>query len=147
MVRRVWALPGRHGPLRGEARAHVLTRPCRWHSVYSGHQSVLVPPPELESNVSLWLWAVSQYKARVTFCSYSVMEMCARGLGAQTAVLRVSVALALGTPGPRRAVGGTGTLSRRPGPPWCELPSAAPSLWHSLVHLAGEEGWAQVGWV
>uniref|UniRef100_A0A4X1T1H0 DMAP1-binding domain-containing protein n=1 Tax=Sus scrofa TaxID=9823 RepID=A0A4X1T1H0_PIG len=57
-------------------------------SVYSGHQSVLVPPPELESNVSLWLWAVSQYKARVTFCSYSVMEMCARGLGAQTAVLR-----------------------------------------------------------
>ncbi|XP_026981388.1 disco-interacting protein 2 homolog A isoform X7 [Sagmatias obliquidens] len=58
-------------------------------SVYSGHQSVLVPPPELETNVSLWLWAVSQYKARVTFCSYSVMEMCARGLGAQTAVLRV----------------------------------------------------------
>ncbi|XP_057552652.1 disco-interacting protein 2 homolog A isoform X3 [Hippopotamus amphibius kiboko] len=57
-------------------------------SVYSGHQSVLVPPPELETNVSLWLWAVSQYKARVTFCSYSVMEMCARGLGAQTAVLR-----------------------------------------------------------
>ncbi|XP_067595866.1 disco-interacting protein 2 homolog A isoform X5 [Pseudorca crassidens] len=58
-------------------------------SVYSGHQSVLVPPPELETNVSLWLWAVSQYKARVTFCSYSVMEMCARGLGAQTAVLRM----------------------------------------------------------
>ncbi|XP_033712194.1 disco-interacting protein 2 homolog A isoform X13 [Tursiops truncatus] len=58
-------------------------------SVYSGHQSVLVPPPELETNVSLWLWAVSQYKARVTFCSYSVMEMCARGLGTQTAVLRV----------------------------------------------------------
>lgn len=50
---------------------------------------MLVPPPELETNVSLWLWAVSQYKARVTFCSYSVMEMCARGLGAQTAVLRV----------------------------------------------------------
>ncbi|XP_059956273.1 disco-interacting protein 2 homolog A isoform X6 [Mesoplodon densirostris] len=58
-------------------------------SVYSGHQSVLVPPSELETNVSLWLWAVSQYKARVTFCSYSVMEMCARGLGAQTAVLRM----------------------------------------------------------
>eukprot|EP00069_Balaena_mysticetus_P006562 bmy_18699T0 len=58
-------------------------------SVYSGHQSVLVPPPELETNVSLWLWAVSQYKARVAFCSYSVMDMCARGLGAQTAVLRM----------------------------------------------------------
>uniref|UniRef100_A0A8C0LAC8 Disco interacting A n=1 Tax=Canis lupus dingo TaxID=286419 RepID=A0A8C0LAC8_CANLU len=60
-------------------------------SVYSGHQSVLVPPLELESNVSLWLSAVSQYKARVTFCSYSVMEMCTRGLGTQTGVLRVSV--------------------------------------------------------
>uniref|UniRef100_A0A452VMN6 Disco interacting protein 2 homolog A n=1 Tax=Ursus maritimus TaxID=29073 RepID=A0A452VMN6_URSMA len=59
-------------------------------SVYSGHQSVLVPPLELESNVSLWLSAVSQYKARVTFCSYSVMEMCTKGLGAQTGVLRVS---------------------------------------------------------
>lgn len=60
------------------------------HSVYSGHQSVLVPPLELESNVSLWLSAVSQYKARVTFCSYSVMEMCTKGLGAQTGALRVS---------------------------------------------------------
>ncbi|XP_048960463.1 disco-interacting protein 2 homolog A isoform X5 [Canis lupus baileyi] len=58
-------------------------------SVYSGHQSVLVPPLELESNVSLWLSAVSQYKARVTFCSYSVMEMCTRGLGTQTGVLRM----------------------------------------------------------
>lgn len=51
---------------------------------------MLVPPLELESNVSLWLSAVSQYKARVTFCSYSVMELCTRGLGAQTSVLRVS---------------------------------------------------------
>ncbi|XP_077900964.1 disco-interacting protein 2 homolog A isoform X11 [Ictidomys tridecemlineatus] len=58
-------------------------------SVYSGHQSVLVPPLELESNVSLWLSAVSQYKARVTFCSYSVMEMCTKGLGAQTGTLRM----------------------------------------------------------
>ncbi|XP_053420645.1 disco-interacting protein 2 homolog A isoform X5 [Nycticebus coucang] len=58
-------------------------------SVYSGHQSVLVPPLELESNVSLWLSAVSQYRARVTFCSYSVMEMCTRGLGTQTGVLRM----------------------------------------------------------
>lgn len=51
---------------------------------------MLVPPLELESNVSLWLSAVSQYKARVTFCSYSVMEMCTKGLGAQTDALRVS---------------------------------------------------------
>lgn len=59
-------------------------------SVYSGHQSILVPPLELESNVSLWLAAVSQYKVRITFCSYSVMEMCTKGLGAQTDGLRVS---------------------------------------------------------
>ncbi|XP_037685899.1 disco-interacting protein 2 homolog A isoform X2 [Choloepus didactylus] len=58
-------------------------------SVYSGHQSVLVPPLELESNVSVWLSAVSQYKARITFCSYSVMEMCTKGLGAQTGALRM----------------------------------------------------------
>lgn len=60
-------------------------------SVYSGHQSILVPPLELESNVSLWLAAVSQYKVRVTFCSYSVMEMCTKGLGSQTEALRVSL--------------------------------------------------------
>uniref|UniRef100_A0A8D2PYP9 Disco interacting protein 2 homolog A n=1 Tax=Zosterops lateralis melanops TaxID=1220523 RepID=A0A8D2PYP9_ZOSLA len=58
-------------------------------SIYSGHQSILVPPLELESNVSLWLSAVSQYKVRVTFCSYSVMEMCTKGLGTQTDALRM----------------------------------------------------------
>ncbi|XP_058247386.1 disco-interacting protein 2 homolog A isoform X1 [Hemibagrus wyckioides] len=58
-------------------------------SVYSGHQSVLVPPLELESNVSVWLSAVSQFKVRVTFCSYSVMEMCTKGLGSQTEALRL----------------------------------------------------------
>ncbi|XP_065149214.1 disco-interacting protein 2 homolog A isoform X4 [Paramisgurnus dabryanus] len=58
-------------------------------SVYSGHQSILVPPLELESNASLWLSAVSQYKVRVTFCSYSVMEMCTKGLGSQTEALRL----------------------------------------------------------
>lgn len=62
-------------------------------SVYSGHQSILVPPLELESNASLWLAAVSQYKVRVTFCSYSVMEMCTKGLGSQTEALRVSLSL------------------------------------------------------
>ncbi|KAL0985695.1 hypothetical protein UPYG_G00160630 [Umbra pygmaea] len=58
-------------------------------SVYSGHQSILVPPLELETNVSVWLGAVSQYKVRVTFCSYSVMEMCTKGLGSQTEALRL----------------------------------------------------------
>lgn len=59
---------------------------------------MLVPPLELESNVSLWLSAVSQYKARVTFCSYSVMEMCTKGLGAQTGLLRVSAPPSLSAP-------------------------------------------------
>ncbi|XP_051998324.1 disco-interacting protein 2 homolog A-like isoform X1 [Xyrauchen texanus] len=58
-------------------------------SVYSGHQSILVPPLELESNASVWLSAVSQYKVRVTFCSYSVMEMCTKALGSQTEALRL----------------------------------------------------------
>ncbi|XP_043917847.1 disco-interacting protein 2 homolog A-like [Protopterus annectens] len=57
-------------------------------SVYAGHQSILVPPLELESNVSLWLSAVSQFKVRVTFCSYSVMEICTKGLGSQTDMLK-----------------------------------------------------------
>lgn len=64
-----------------------------YFSVYSGHQSILVPPLELESNASLWLAAVSQYKVRVTFCSYSVMEMCTKGLGSQTEALRVCLFL------------------------------------------------------
>uniref|UniRef100_A0A8C9RBF1 Disco-interacting protein 2 homolog C n=1 Tax=Scleropages formosus TaxID=113540 RepID=A0A8C9RBF1_SCLFO len=53
-------------------------------SVYSGHQSILIPPSELEVNPALWLLAVSQYRVRDTFCSYSVMELCTKGLGLQT---------------------------------------------------------------
>ncbi|ETE65150.1 Disco-interacting protein 2-like B, partial [Ophiophagus hannah] len=57
-------------------------------SVYSGHQSILIPPMELESNLFLWLSTVSQYKIRDTFCSYSVMDMCTKGLGNQVEVLK-----------------------------------------------------------
>uniref|UniRef100_A0A7N5KGC1 Disco interacting C n=1 Tax=Ailuropoda melanoleuca TaxID=9646 RepID=A0A7N5KGC1_AILME len=57
-------------------------------SVYSGHQSILIPPSELETNPALWLLAVSQYKVRDTFCSYSVMELCTKGLGSQTESLK-----------------------------------------------------------
>ncbi|XP_037535806.1 disco-interacting protein 2 homolog B-A [Nematolebias whitei] len=57
-------------------------------SVYSGHQSVLIPPFELESCLSLWLSTLSQYRIRDTFCSYSVMELCTKGLGTQTELLR-----------------------------------------------------------
>uniref|UniRef100_A0A671XV01 Disco-interacting protein 2 homolog B-A-like n=1 Tax=Sparus aurata TaxID=8175 RepID=A0A671XV01_SPAAU len=57
-------------------------------SVYSGHQSILIPPFELESCLSLWLSTLSQYRIRDTFCSYSVMELCTKGLGTQTELLK-----------------------------------------------------------
>ncbi|XP_034079579.1 disco-interacting protein 2 homolog B-A isoform X3 [Gymnodraco acuticeps] len=57
-------------------------------SVYSGHQSILIPPFELESCCSLWLSTLSQYRVRDTFCSYSVMELCTKGLGTQTELLK-----------------------------------------------------------
>uniref|UniRef100_A0A8C6PKL9 Disco interacting B n=1 Tax=Nothobranchius furzeri TaxID=105023 RepID=A0A8C6PKL9_NOTFU len=57
-------------------------------SVYSGHQSILIPPFELESCLSLWLSTLSQYRVRDTFCSYSVMELCTKGLGTQTELLK-----------------------------------------------------------
>uniref|UniRef100_A0A8C5H6R8 Disco-interacting protein 2 homolog B-A n=1 Tax=Gouania willdenowi TaxID=441366 RepID=A0A8C5H6R8_GOUWI len=57
-------------------------------SVYSGHQSILIPPLELESSLPLWLSTLSQYKIRDTFCSYSVMELCTKGLGTQTEILK-----------------------------------------------------------
>lgn len=63
---------------------------CVTRSVYSGHQSILIPPVELESNPALWLLAVSQMRVRDTFCSYSVMELCTKGLGLQTEALKVS---------------------------------------------------------
>ncbi|KAG8138786.1 hypothetical protein E2320_001579, partial [Naja naja] len=53
-----------------------------------GHQSILIPPSELETTPALWLLAVSQYKVRDTFCSYSVMELCTKGLGSQTESLK-----------------------------------------------------------
>ncbi|XP_032821513.2 disco-interacting protein 2 homolog C-like [Petromyzon marinus] len=56
--------------------------------VYAGHQSVLIPPAELEANPAVWLSAVSQYKIRDTFCSYSVMEHCTRMLSTQTDALK-----------------------------------------------------------
>uniref|UniRef100_A0A3Q3FWQ9 Disco-interacting protein 2 homolog Bb n=1 Tax=Labrus bergylta TaxID=56723 RepID=A0A3Q3FWQ9_9LABR len=57
-------------------------------SVYSGHQSILIPPFELESCLPLWLSTLSQYRIRDTFCSYSVMELCTKGLGTQTELLK-----------------------------------------------------------
>lgn len=68
---------------------------CFFLSVYSGHQSILIPPLELETSLPLWLSTLSQYKIRDTFCSYSVMELCTKGLGTQTEMLKVSVMLNL----------------------------------------------------
>lgn len=33
-------------------------------SVYSGHQSILIPPTEIETNPALWLTALSQHKGK-----------------------------------------------------------------------------------
>lgn len=84
------------------------------YSVYSGHQSILIPPAELETNPALWLLAVSQYKVRDTFCSYSVMELCTKGLGSQTESLKVSN---------------------------LRVPGALPASWGSTVSEGVEEVW------
>lgn len=70
---------------------------CPCPSVYSGHQSILIPPLELESSLPLWLSTLSQYKIRDTFCSYSVMELCTKGLGTQTEILKVRLGSTLMT--------------------------------------------------
>jgi len=62
-------------------------------SVYSGHQSILLAPAELESNPHLWLQIVHQVKVRDVFLSYSVLELCMKGVGSQVMQLRVSLAM------------------------------------------------------
>ncbi|KAK1790654.1 hypothetical protein P4O66_014516, partial [Electrophorus voltai] len=57
-------------------------------SVYAGHQSVLIPPAELEVNPALWLVSVGQLRVRDTFCSYSVLELCTKTLGSVTDSLK-----------------------------------------------------------
>lgn len=65
---------------------------------------------ELENNLFLWLATVNQYKIRDTFCSYSVMELCTKGLGNQVEVLKVR-----GKQGERPAKGLAVRLHRRGG--------------------------------
>ncbi|GAB6019998.1 beta transducin [Chamberlinius hualienensis] len=57
-------------------------------SIYSGHHSILIPPSEVEVNPALWLSTVSQYKVRDTFCSYGVMELCTKSLGASIVTMK-----------------------------------------------------------
>lgn len=59
------------------------------NSVYSGHHSILVPPIEVEINPCIWLATVSHFKVRDTFCSYSVMELCTKGLRSSVIDLKV----------------------------------------------------------
>uniref|UniRef100_A0A914GXB6 AMP-dependent synthetase/ligase domain-containing protein n=1 Tax=Globodera rostochiensis TaxID=31243 RepID=A0A914GXB6_GLORO len=57
-------------------------------SVYSGHQSVLIPPLELEQNPLVWLQTLNQNRSRDTFCTYSVMELCLKELAVQVGQLK-----------------------------------------------------------
>lgn len=57
-------------------------------SIHSGHHTILVPPNEVEVNPALWLTAISANKVRDTFCSYSVMELCTKGLATAVPILR-----------------------------------------------------------
>lgn len=56
--------------------------------IHSGHHTILVPPAEVEINPSIWLSAISAHKVRDTFCSYSVMELCTKGLAQHVPVLK-----------------------------------------------------------
>lgn len=56
--------------------------------VHSGHHTILVPPAEVELNPALWLTAISANKVRDIFCSYSVMELCTKGLAMSVSVLK-----------------------------------------------------------
>ena len=56
------------------------------NSIYSGHHSILLPPSEVEVNPGIWLTIVSQNKVRDTFVSYSVMDLCSKGLSSPTAI-------------------------------------------------------------
>nr|XP_018668928.1 disco-interacting protein 2 homolog C isoform X1 [Ciona intestinalis] len=57
-------------------------------SIYSGHQSILIAPAELETNPQLWLQTLSQFKVRDAFISYGVVEFCTKGLAAHIPTLK-----------------------------------------------------------
>nr|CAD2186582.1 unnamed protein product [Meloidogyne enterolobii] len=52
-------------------------------SVYSGHQSTLIPPQEMEQNPFCWLQALTQRRTRDTFCSPNMVELCCSELAPQ----------------------------------------------------------------
>ncbi|XP_065322738.1 disco-interacting protein 2 homolog C-like [Gordionus sp. m RMFG-2023] len=58
-------------------------------SVYSGHQTMLIAPAELDMHPFLWLSAISQYKIRDTFCSYSVIDACTKYFADESNMLKL----------------------------------------------------------
>lgn len=56
--------------------------------IHSGHETILVPPAEVEANPALWLASISSNKVRDTFCSYSVLELCTKGLAMSIGALK-----------------------------------------------------------
>ncbi|CAF1500401.1 unnamed protein product, partial [Didymodactylos carnosus] len=56
--------------------------------IYAGHHSILIDPTEIELNPSVWMSIINQYKIRDTFCSYSVMELCTKGLSSSIVDLK-----------------------------------------------------------
>ncbi|RXM98401.1 Disco-interacting protein 2-like A, partial [Acipenser ruthenus] len=84
------------GILAGVKMSHAATSAlCRsiklQCELYPSRQIAICLDPYCGLGFALWCLCryVSQFKVRVTFCSYSVMEMCTKGLGTQTDALRV----------------------------------------------------------
>ena len=57
--------------------------------IYSGHQSILLPPSELENNPEVFLQMLSQHKCRDVFINYNVMKICVDQLAPQVPHLKV----------------------------------------------------------
>uniref|UniRef100_UPI00358FAC1C disco-interacting protein 2 homolog C-like n=1 Tax=Myxine glutinosa TaxID=7769 RepID=UPI00358FAC1C len=57
-------------------------------SVYTGHQTFLISPAELETLPYLWLLTLSQHKTTDTFCSGYVAELCTKNLSTQIGTLK-----------------------------------------------------------
>jgi len=51
--------------------------------IYSGHQSILLPPSEVENNAEVFLQMLSQHKCRDVFINYNVMKICVDQLAPQ----------------------------------------------------------------
>ena len=45
-------------------------------SVFTGHETVLISPQEMEMNPAVWFSTLSQHSARDTFVSSSVIQTC-----------------------------------------------------------------------